>query len=274
MSVSKSQVSRPLPGPTPGLPAQAPAAPHKAQAPAAPAVKTPANISAQGALGDVTPIQKTQGPVVSSGVTTGHGANAAAAVKERPPVKATAEFDYVVVGSGAGGGPTAARLAEAGYKVLAVAVGLWWRVLPWALPLAWLLAALPCAAYADLLLYRRVATLGASLAAYVAEHQVPPQTLQDVGASFVPNSELRDLQLKAGVIDLVLAVKGASGRRLPEQRSSLRRGQPRHLLQGVDLGRILSCLARLPRRSRSSKAQAEKQSRFRPILKIPAREMA
>ncbi|MBK7062961.1 MAG: protein kinase [Rubrivivax sp.] len=167
------------------------------------------------------------------------------------------------------------------FLLLAVAVGLWWRVLPWALPLAWLLAALPCAAYADLLLYRRVATLGASLdlagdeqrqqapqwlaaagapdprsmllgfvppllallmwglvsdfeedvryrvrqavalgdlrarvAAYVAEHQVPPQTLQDVGASFVPNSELRDLQLKAGVIDLVLAVKGASGRRL------------------------------------------------------------
>ncbi|KAL1752828.1 hypothetical protein FB107DRAFT_277338 [Schizophyllum commune] len=34
-----------------------------------------------------------------------------------------AEYDYIVVGSGAGGGPVAARLAETGFKVLVVDVG-------------------------------------------------------------------------------------------------------------------------------------------------------
>lgn len=167
------------------------------------------------------------------------------------------------------------------FVLAGVGIGLWWRVLPAALPLAWLLAALPCALFADALLYRRVATLGAGLAAvneaerqrarallaaaggvdartlligfvmpmlallmwglvadyeedvrfrvrqavalddlrqrvaaYVADHRVPPQSLQDVGVSFVANSEVRHLEMKGGVIELVLAVKGADGRRL------------------------------------------------------------
>lgn len=167
------------------------------------------------------------------------------------------------------------------FVLAGVGIGLWWRVLPITGPLAWLLAAVPCAWFADVLQYRRVATLGASLtvtneqqmqqarqlvaaagaphagamllgfvpallgllmwgavsdyeedvryrvrqavalddlrarvAGYVADHQVPPQTLQDVGASFVPNSEVRSLELKGGVIELVLAVKGADGRRV------------------------------------------------------------
>ena len=162
-----------------------------------------------------------------------------------------------------------------------VGIGLWWRVLPFALPIAWLLAAVPCAWYADWLQYRRVATLGASLplgsepqrqqaatllaaagapqplsmligfvppllgvlmwglvtdyeadvryrvsqavalddlrarvAAYVAENKVPPQTLQDVGSTFVPNSEVSHLELKGAVIELVLGVRGAADRRV------------------------------------------------------------
>ena len=34
------------------------------------------------------------------------------------------EFDYVIVGSGAGGAPVAANLAEAGYRVLVLEAGL------------------------------------------------------------------------------------------------------------------------------------------------------
>src|SRR3954471_2254248 len=37
--------------------------------------------------------------------------------------QATAEYDYVIVGSGAGGGPLAVNLARAGYSVLVLEAG-------------------------------------------------------------------------------------------------------------------------------------------------------
>lgn len=52
------------------------------------------------------------------------------------------------------------------------------------------------------------------MAAYVLDNKVPPQSLQDVGASFVPNSEISHLELKGGVIEIVLGVKGAADRRV------------------------------------------------------------
>ena len=53
-----------------------------------------------------------------SGVTTAAGTPQTVAVRERPIEKAKAEYDDVIVGTGAGGAPLAARLAEQGYKVL------------------------------------------------------------------------------------------------------------------------------------------------------------
>lgn len=41
----------------------------------------------------------------------------------RQDVKSTTEYDYIVVGSGPGGGPLASRLAIAGYKVLLIEAG-------------------------------------------------------------------------------------------------------------------------------------------------------
>ena len=37
--------------------------------------------------------------------------------------KEQSQFDYIIVGSGAGGGPLAARLAEAGKKILVIEAG-------------------------------------------------------------------------------------------------------------------------------------------------------
>ena len=49
------------------------------------------------------------------------------------------------------------------------------------------------------------------VAAYVTEHRVPPQSLQDLGYTFIPNSEISRLELKGGVIELVLGVRGPVG---------------------------------------------------------------
>ena len=39
------------------------------------------------------------------------------------PIDAGADYDYIVVGSGAGGGPLAANLATSGYRVLLIEAG-------------------------------------------------------------------------------------------------------------------------------------------------------
>src|SRR5262245_44358241 len=51
-------------------------------------------------------------------------AGVAAAIPPLPVSAGQAEFDYIVVGAGAGGGPVAARLAKAGYTVAVVEAGL------------------------------------------------------------------------------------------------------------------------------------------------------
>lgn len=68
------------------------------------------------------------GPTVLSGIsrapsTASAGTAATAEVRDRPPEKERARYDYIVVGAGAGGAPLAARLAEQGYKVLVLEGG-------------------------------------------------------------------------------------------------------------------------------------------------------
>ena len=50
------------------------------------------------------------------------------------PAEQAAQFDYVVVGSGGGGGPVAANLASAGFKVLLIEAGYEYKDLNYDVP--------------------------------------------------------------------------------------------------------------------------------------------
>ncbi|KAG8866140.1 hypothetical protein FRB98_005037, partial [Tulasnella sp. 332] len=68
--------------------------------------------------------QSQSSPVASTNATASH--NPACSALPACPTTRNAAYDYIVVGSGAGGGTTASRLARNGYKVLLMDAGVDW----------------------------------------------------------------------------------------------------------------------------------------------------
>ncbi|KAK7007598.1 hypothetical protein R3P38DRAFT_1657895 [Favolaschia claudopus] len=61
--------------------------------------------------------------LLSSSLGSSHAAYAGSNALGECPQSSTGVYDYIVVGSGAGGGPVAARLAENGFSVLVIETG-------------------------------------------------------------------------------------------------------------------------------------------------------
>ncbi|HEX4621690.1 MAG TPA: GMC family oxidoreductase N-terminal domain-containing protein, partial [Myxococcaceae bacterium] len=122
-----------MPGPIPGSPpppdftGTAPAEPQKPAAP--PTASPPPDADWNAPLGQIpdpktsfTPGGPARNPALLGAAPMGpvRPADAAGDVKAIPSV---GEYDYVIVGSGAGGSPLAARLALAGYRVCVLEAG-------------------------------------------------------------------------------------------------------------------------------------------------------